>query len=114
MIKVEGLTIDPYQRQEIPIEGLDQSLFLTFYYRPLQRGWYIESLVYGDFVLNMMRLSVNPNLLYQWRKILPFGLACFSQQNREPTIIDDFATDQAELYLLSLAEVLDVVAYYAE
>ncbi len=51
-----------------------------------------------------MRICNNPNMLYQWQNILPFGLSCFTQSNREPTLQQDFSSGSSGLYLLSQEE----------
>lgn len=81
---------------------------LTIAFKPQQQGWFISSLVYGDFSVYGMRITVFPNILNQYRNQLPFGIACFSQASREPMLQDDFATFSANLYLLTSAEVQTV------
>jgi hypothetical protein len=105
---IPNITNQPRQIQTIL---LDNGLSFEFeiYYMPLQQGWFIESLTYGDFILNGFRISNFPNMLHQWRNILPFGLACRSVDDRDPTLQEDFSSRHSELLLLSEAEV-DAIA----
>lgn len=80
------------------------TLTMTIYFIPMQQGWFITNLTYQDFVLNGLRITVSPNMLNQFRNQIPFGLACFSTGNREPSLQQDFSSGNCILYLLSQAE----------
>lgn len=81
------------------------SISLTIYFVPMQFGWFITELSYGDFVLNGLRITTQPNMLYQFRNVIPFGLACFSPSGREPSLQEDFASGASVLYILTAEEV---------
>lgn len=104
MLLIGQITADPLQQQS-PLLSDGSQFLLQMYYRPLQYGWFINELTYGDFTLQGLRITNSPNFLYQWRNKIPFGLACYTQGNREPTQQGDFASGQAQLYLLTAAEV---------
>lgn len=90
----------------------------------MQAGWFVQSLIYaantasygppsdytGPFTINELRVTNSPNMLNQFRNQIPFGLACFSTQDREPTQQQDFSSGASKLYLLSQEE----VTLYAE
>lgn len=110
MLRIQRLTADPKQTQTVVVE--DGTTFsLEIYYRPIQQGWFINSLVYGDFVINGMRIVVTPNMLHQFRNKIPFGIACLSDQNREPSLIEDFESGAAKLYLLNQTECEEFSSY---
>jgi hypothetical protein len=81
------------------------SLVMQMYFSPQQLGWFITSLTYGNFTLNGLRITNSPNMLHQFRNQIPFGLACFSTDDREPQFQQDFSSGASILYLLSAAEV---------
>lgn len=122
MYIIQQITSDALQQQKLILPD-GTILTLQLYYRPMQLGWFIESLVYnpvtvsygppsnyvGPFVAKGIRITNSPNLLNQFRNQIPFGIACYTQQNREPTQAQDFASGAAALYLLDKAE----VAHYA-
>lgn len=85
-------------------------LTLEIYFRPLQYGWFINQLTYGSFELQGVRITVSPNMLHQFKNQIPFGLACYSSGNREPSQQQDFSIGAAQLYILTA----DEVAEYAE
>lgn len=70
-------------------------------------GWFFTSLNWNNsqWVENGRRVVTHPNMLRQYQNIIPFGLACLTVNNREPTQIQDFASGASGLYLLSSAEV---------
>lgn len=110
MYLIQQVTNDPLQSQTIILPN-GTTFSLTTYFRPLQLGWFINNLTYGNFQLNGVRITVNPNILNQFRNQIPFGLACFSSQNnREPSQQNDFISRACDLYVLDS----DEVAEYAE
>lgn len=77
----------------------------------MQYGWFINNLTYGTFVLNGLRITNNPNILYQWSNQIPFGLACLTRQLREPSQQEDFSSGVSKIYLLNEAEVQAYVEF---
>lgn len=104
MYKIEQITNDSFQKQTLILADKTQ-VQLTLYYMPQQYGWFIKELVYGNFVLNGIRICNSPNLLHQWKNKIPFGLACFSNSAREPMLSRDFSSGASTLYILTAAEV---------
>ena len=58
--------------------------------------------------LNGLILCCHPNIIRQWRNILPFGLAVASVDGIDPFNIDDFSASRVSVYTLSAEEVLEV------
>lgn len=104
MFQVQNLTADTRQKQNLVLPS-GEIISLSIYFIPQQLGWFITNLTYQNFVLNGVRISNSPNMLYQFRNQIPFGLACVSTQKREPTQQEDFASGASLLYILSEAEV---------
>lgn len=109
---IQQITNDPNQTQSFYLPD-GTSFSLTIYYVDLQYGWYITALTYGSFILNGVRVTNSPNILHQFRNQLPFGLACATKANREPTQIEDFSSGASTLYILSAAEVNAYAEYLA-
>lgn len=110
MLLIQRVTSGALQTQALVLDD-GTSFSITMYYRPIQRGWFINELVYGDFVLRGIRIVNSPNMLQQWRNKIPFGLACYTESNREPTLQDDFASKAAKLYVLTATEVAQYQEY---
>jgi len=105
MLTIQQITADPYQKQTLALDdGTTITLIIRFI--PMQFGWFIDELTRGDFTINGLRITNNPNMLNQFRNSLTFGLACFSANNREPSQQEDFSSGSSVLYLLTAAEVV--------
>lgn len=101
---MQQVTSDTRQKQSITLP--DGSIVqLSIYFMPMQYGWFIDELIYGDFILKGLRITNSPNMLRQWKNKLPFGLACISKANREPMLQEDFSSGNSKIYLLSEEEV---------
>lgn len=110
MRQILGITTNPLQTQILVLDD-GTSFTLTIYFRPLQQGWFINNLTYQTFILNGVRITNSPNMLYQFQNKLPFGLACFSTDNREPSLEEDFFSEASNLYILTQAECEEYAAY---
>lgn len=105
-------TITSYPLQQQTFVLADGTTFnMTMYYVPMQNGWFITNLTYKTFVVNSIRITNNANMLYQWQNLLPFGLACFSVSQREPSQQQDFASGASALYVLTAAECQAYTSY---
>jgi hypothetical protein len=110
MYRLTNITDDAYQQFSMVLPN-GSTFSMTIYFIPMQYGWFITNLTYGNFVLNGMRICNNPNMLFQWENILPFGLCCSSKGNREPQLQEDFASEASSLYILTQAECVAYSAY---
>lgn len=104
MYRIQQITSDALQKQTLVLPD-GTTLELTIYFVQMQYGWFITNLAYGNFVLNNLRITNSPNMLHQFRNKIPFGLACFSTNDREPSQQEDFSSNASILYILSADEV---------
>lgn len=104
MFIVQQVTDNPNQQQTLILPD-GTKVALNLYFSPIQQGWFILSMVYGTFTLKGVRITNSPNILQQFRNQIPFGLACYSTANREPSLQQDFSSGASKLYILSAAEV---------
>lgn len=110
---INQITNDTRQKQSVPLE--DGTTFnISIYFVPMQKGWFIEELTYGDFKVTCMRIVNSPNILRQFKNKLPFGLACISNEDREPALQNDFISGASNLYVLSEAELEQYEDYLSE
>lgn len=112
MYLIQGISAYSYQTQRLILPNGDP-IILTVSFLPQQYGWFITELTYAqrNFTLQGTRIVVSPNILYQWKNQLGFGLACFTATNQEPTNQQDFSSGFAQLYLLSAAEVVQLTGF---
>lgn len=109
MYQILNLTADAAQTQNLTLPDGSVMTF-TMTYIPMQYGWFFTSITVNTFTLNNLRITNSPNILYQFKNILTFGISCFSVSNREPSQQEDFLSGASNLYILTSNE----VAEYAE
>jgi hypothetical protein len=112
MIQITNITADA--RQQLRIRLPDNSIVVMHLeYKPQQLGWFITNLTWNTFTLNGRRITTSPNMLHQFKNLISFGLACFTTDNEEPMLQQDFSSGRASLYILSAAEVAWYTAFLA-
>ena len=112
MLQIQQVSSNALQSQTLILPD-GSEIALTVYFSPIQFGWFINSLVYGSLTIKGLRITNSPNMLHQWQNLIPFGLACFSVNNREPSQQNDFLSGASSLFILTQAEVLEYAAYLA-
>jgi hypothetical protein len=115
MNQIAQITTDSLQNQILLLDD-GSSVALTLYFVPMQYMWLIKNITYQKvgFTIENMRICNSPNMLRQYKNQIPFGMACFSTANREPSLQQDFASGASKLYILTEAEVLEYEAYLSE
>jgi hypothetical protein len=107
MIQIDSITADYKQRMQLTIENYGYAT-LTINYKPNQLGWFFD-LEWQDFAVYNQKLTMAPNILRQYRKILPFGLMCINSYGIDPIVLESFVLD-TKLYLMDSTEVVEVEA----
>lgn len=104
MFLIKGLTSDALQTQNLVLPD-GTVIALTIYFRDMQLGWFINQLTWGSFTIQGLRITNSPNMLNQWRNLIPFGLSCVTAGGREPSLQQDFSSGTSNLFILTQAEV---------
>lgn len=106
MYVVNQITSDALQTQNLVLPD-GTTIVMTIQFVQQQYGWFFNSLAYSptNFLITGIRVCNSPNLLHQFRNLIPFGLACYSVNDREPQLIQDFSSGASTLYVLTAAEV---------
>lgn len=113
MKSVVGLTTQANQASFILLEDGSRAQ-LTLYYRPQQLGWFFKLAWPGNaalpvpFTLNGCRLVTSPNILRQYRNLIPFGLMMYTIDQNEPIGRTCFVDGTADLILLNATEVEEI------
>ena len=108
MKQIKSFTNAPSQSWQIILDDGSMINF-SMWYCDNQKGWFY-SFSYGTFVVHNRRMVTSPNLLRQFREILPFGFALLTTDNQEPVFIDDFANGRVSFYVLNSDDVAAVEA----
>jgi hypothetical protein len=84
-----------------------QRIIMDLRYLPTQQLWLMD-IEYENFTVKGIAVLSSPNLLRNYRNIIPFGIACLSSGGLDPYFIDDFTAGNAAMYLLDSADVAAV------
>jgi len=103
MRQLTEITDDPKQTFDVITED-NQNFELGLEYSDQQQGWFF-SIIFGNLSINGMRLTTSPNILRQYKNILPFGISIAVDDLSEPFLIDDFITERVKAFLLTPEEV---------
>lgn len=106
MNQITALTDDPRQSLTISLDDNSKVSF-SLVFREQQQGWFY-SLIYGEFSLNNRRLVTSPNILRQFKNIIPFGIFIDSTDNLDPAFLEDFSSGRILFYVLNSEDVLTV------
>lgn len=80
---------------------------LEIFYNGATQRW-IANISYEDITINGFGLCCYPNILRQWRNILPFGISIVTANQTDPFDINDFSSGRVNMYLLSQEDVAAV------
>ncbi len=85
---------------------LDDGSVVTFdfIYLPTIERWSMN-VSHPDITINSLILCAGPNVLRDFRNVIPFGLGCYSTDGADPFYIEDFSSGRITLYVLSADEV---------
>jgi len=97
MLLLDNITNDPKQIMRLVVSGYETAEFYIEY-KPNQYGWFF-TLTWQDFTVTNQRITASPNFLRQYKKILPFGLLCSTNNNTDPLTQDSFLTNCKIYYL---------------
>jgi len=101
-------------KQKLTMVATDGNLIdMFFYYSSTQSCWNVD-IAWNDFVLNGSQLCNSPNLLRNFKNIIPFGLFVNSTDRLDPQYINDFISGRVAVFLLAQNEVEAVeIGYYS-
>jgi len=107
MQAITNITNDPNQQFKFQLPD-GTVAFLTLRYVQNQSGWFYD-FVYGSFSVYGRRIVCSPNMLREFRRIIPqIGIAVFTTDGNlmyEPLYLDDFASGRCVLNILNAADV---------
>lgn len=103
---ITTLTNHPDQLHTLVLEDNDTATFRLFYCGRMQE-WYFD-LEYKDLVINGAKVVLTPNILRQFRKNIPFGIAFFADSYVEPFEIEAFSSGRVSMGILNSEEVQEI------
>jgi hypothetical protein len=103
MTRIEELTNDAAQLHHVLLED-KTTADITLTYLPAIQRWQLD-ISHENLAMNCQLITVNPNMIRQWRNIAGFGLACFAEDGVDPFQIDDFINGRVQLYMLGPTDI---------
>lgn len=88
-----------------------QRIIMNLRYLPTQKIWMMD-LQLNDFIIRGITVTTSPNMLHNFNRTVPFGMACITLDGQDPRDLTDFDTGYARLYLLNEQEVIEAEAEY--
>lgn len=78
---------------------------LKLEYKPAVSMWFL-SVSFLDFEVNGLLIRINPNIMVEYKNIIPFGILIDTKtKSYEPSLIDDFSSGRVTFNILSKEEV---------
>jgi len=106
MLLINSITNDPIQQMVLDgIPGIQVTVVLRF--MPRIQIWNMD-VSYTNFIADGIPLVCSPNLLRQWRNIIPFGIGITNNYHLDPYTINDFSTGVSQFYLLDSTDVANI------
>lgn len=106
MQQITSITSEPRQRMTLVLENNETVDFLL-YYLPRQQGWFYD-FTYNNLTCKGSKVTLSPNALRQFKRIIPFGIAFMTDDYVEPFSIDDFSSGRVSMYILNDDEVKQI------
>lgn len=102
---ITSLTQSPNQIHQLVLDNNDTAEFKLRYYARML-SWYFD-LTYNNKTINNVKIVLHPNILRQFRNILPFGITFFTDNGSpiEPFQKTDFSTGRVKMGILNSEEV---------
>lgn len=103
MQQIDNLSDDADQLLTMTLTDVSD-VQLEFIYLPAIQRWSMN-LSHPNLTLHGFNLGVGPNVLRQWRELIPFGMAILSTDGLDPVDISDFANGRITVNILTPDEV---------
>lgn len=107
MVAIDNLSNDAFQTTSVVLSD-GTKVILNLSYLPAIQRWTVD-IIYGEsFIVHGINLTIHPNILRNWRNLLPFGLACTTIDGADPFNVEDFSSHRATLYMLASEDVVQI------
>lgn len=104
---ITNLTEYPNQLHTLVLEN-NKSADIRLFYCGRMQSWFID-LTFEDIQINGLKIVLSPNLLRQFRKLIPFGLAIYTNTDFvEPFEIEAFSSGRVKISILNSDEVNEI------
>src|SRR4051812_11454805 len=98
MQKLNNLTDAADQLMTVTLDD-GSTLQLELFYRPGIQRWTVD-IIHPLLNMKGFNLALGPNILRQWRNLIPFGIAVDTVTGLDPMNAEDFAQGNNSIYIL--------------
>ncbi len=96
--------------QQLTLTGIPGiQVTMTLRFMPRIKQW-IMGLTYDDVSIQGIAVMCGLNILRQFKNVIPFGISCIRADGLDPYAVEDFANQNANLYLLDATDVASIEA----
>lgn len=106
MQQITTLTNEPNQRHQLVLDN-NETVDFRLYYSSRMQAWYYD-FTYKDLTVNCSKVTLSPNALRNFRRIITWGLAFIANGDVEPFQIDDFSSGRVKMYVLNSEDIQTV------
>lgn len=106
MTRIDNITDDASQLIRLILDDGSIAVLTLNFSGTVERWTY--NISYGTFADNGGNLCIMPNILRQFRNVIPFGLACVAEDGVDPFNVEDFARARVNLYVLNSADLVQI------
>ena len=110
MKRLDGIRASGTQKLATTASNGD-TVNITLYFNAATQDWKMD-VEWINFTLRGSRVFSSPNMLSQYEKIIPFGLAVITEGIGDPFLVNDFSQGRVNMYILSPEEVEEVQDFY--
>lgn len=107
MQEITSITSYPNQRMTLKLENNQGNIDFHLYYKPRIEAWFFD-IEYNGNSINGLKVCLHPNILRQYRKIIPFGISFISSSKVEPFQLSAFSEKKVRLFLLNKDDVQNI------
>lgn len=106
MKKIDNISNEANQLHHVTLDN-GKVIDITLRYLPTIQRWVFD-IASEKLTIRNKILCVLPNVLHQFKNTAGFGLACTSNDEIDPVLINDFLDDRCQLYVLEESELPDI------
>lgn len=103
---IQNITSAVKQKMTLSLENNETCEF-RLHFNARMEAWFF-GFTYKDITIKDLKVCLHPNILRQFRNIIPFGIAFLSEKQVEPFLITAFSNNICDMYVLSQEEVQQI------
>lgn len=106
MEQVTNITSSVKQQMQLILEK-GQTADFALHFNGRMQAWFF-SFTYNDITAKDLKVCLHPNILRQFKKIIPFGISFASNNLVEPFQETSFSSGACNMYILNSEDVQEV------